>query len=133
MAMRVMRSRIVMMMGLVHAMACGDAADVPPDAPPDTPAIVDMDHDGHPASQDCDDRDPNVWQNLSYGFRDADGDGHTVAQAGTVCSGASLPKGYSLVASDPDCDDTDPTAFTMVTGFLDIDGDEFGDGMAMTF
>lgn len=50
-----------------------------------------------------------------------------------MCSGASLPRGYSLVAGDPDCDDTDPAAFTTVTGFLDIDGDGFGDGMAMTF
>jgi hypothetical protein len=92
-----------------------------------------MDHDGHPASEDCDDSNPDVWQNLAYSFRDADGDGYTVAQAGTVCSGASLPKGYSRVAGAPDCDDTDPAAFTTVTGFLDIDGDGFGDGMAMTF
>ncbi len=148
-------SRAVALVLIAHVVACGDSADAPhdgplrpdaalphdaalaPDAPadamPDTVPIVDMDHDGHPAGEDCDDNDPNVWQNLPYSFRDADGDGHTVAQAGTICSGASLRKGYSLVAGDPDCDDTDPAAFTTVTGFLDIDGDGVGDGMAMTF
>ena len=149
-------SRLVLAAVVVFAAACGDSppdaplrpdaavphdasptpdapADAPPDAPPDTPAIVDLDHDGHPAGEDCDDSDPSVWQNLPYSFRDADGDGHTVAQAGTVCSGASLPRGYSLTAGDPDCDDADPAAFTTVTGFLDVDGDGFGDGMAVSF
>ncbi|HEX8107303.1 MAG TPA: hypothetical protein VF516_06210, partial [Kofleriaceae bacterium] len=135
--------------------ACGDAPEVPhdrplrpdagvppdaapppdasPDVPPDAAPVIDIDHDGHLAGEDCDDSDPDVWQNLPYSFRDADGDGHTVALAGTICSGASLPKGYSRVAGDPDCDDADPNAFTAVTGFLDVDGDGFGDGMAMTF
>jgi hypothetical protein len=140
---------------VAHAVACGDPAEVPgggsprpdagvppdaaplPDAPmdagPDAPPVIDLDHDGHPAGEDCDDHDPNVWQKLAYSFRDADSDGHTVAQDGAVCSGASLPKGYSQVAGDPDCDDTDPQAFTVVTGFLDIDGDGVGDGAAMAF
>lgn len=153
--MKTLRFRMFMLVLGPWVAACGDSFDTPhdgpprpdagvprdasppPDAPadarPDAPAIVDMDHDGHPAGQDCDDSNPDVWQSLAYGFRDADGDGHTVAQAGTVCSGASLPRGYSLVAGDPDCDDTDPMAFTAVTGFLDVDGDGIGDGMATAF
>jgi hypothetical protein len=110
------------------------APDSPPDAAtPDAPLAVDADHDGHPADADCDDNDPHVWQNLAYSFRDADGDGHTVAAAGMICSGASLPPGYSTVAGEPDCDDADPAVFTLVTGFLDTDGDGVGDGMAMAF
>jgi len=67
------------------------------------------------------------------GFRDADGDGRTVAQAGAICSGASLPPGYSQVPNEPDCDDTDPAVFSTVTGFADIDGDGVGDGIATSF
>jgi hypothetical protein len=93
---------------------------------------IDDDHDGHPAGEDCDDHDANVWQNLAYSFRDADGDGHTVSAAGTICSGARLPPGYSLTPGPPDCNDTDPTVFTSLTGFVDVDGDDVGDGDAMS-
>ena len=67
--------------------ACGSATDTSKDGPPrpdaalpdaarpDAPPVIDADHDGHPADVDCDDNDPNVWQNLAYSFRDADGDG----------------------------------------------------------
>jgi hypothetical protein len=109
--------------------------DAPPpiDAMPDTPPAVDMDHDGHPADADCDDNDPAVWQNLAYSFRDADGDQHTVAASGTICTGGTLPPGYSTVAGEPDCDDADPAVFASVVGFFDGDGDTFGDGPAMPF
>lgn len=112
-------------------------ADAPPDvaidAPPDGSPTIDDDHDGHPASADCDDHDPAVWQALAYSFRDADGDGHTAFQPGTICSGAALPAGYATVASDPDCDDADPARFTQVTGYLDLDGDGVGVGPAIAF
>jgi len=142
-----MRNLIIYTAALLLA-ACGDSADTPlhadaglpkdapqadapPDAMPDAKPIVDVDHDGHPAEADCDDHDPNVWQNLAYSFRDADGDGRTVAAAGMVCSGTSLPAGYSLVSSKIDCDDADPTVFTSLTGFVDDDGDGVGDGPAV--
>jgi hypothetical protein len=154
-----MISRIAVVTLIAHAVACGDSLDAPPDGPqradaalpqdasfdaarpdarsvdamPDATPIVDLDHDGHPADADCDDNDPTVWQNLPYNFRDADGDGHTVSAAGMICSGASLPPGYSLVPGEPDCDDADPAVFTQVTGFLDADGDGVGDGIAMPF
>ena len=106
--------------------------EAPPDAPPDGPPVIDQDHDGHPADADCDDTNPAVWRNVAYFFRDADGDGHTVASVGSVCTGDSLPPGYLLSPGDPDCNDADPAEFTAVTGFLDIDGDGFGDATTMT-
>jgi hypothetical protein len=111
----------------------GDAMpDGRPDARPDAQLPFDADHDGHPAGDDCDDHDPSVWQDLAYSFRDVDGDGHTVAQAGTICAGGSLPPDYLITAGPPDCNDGDPAVFTSVTGFVDVDGDGVGDGVAMT-
>ena len=46
---------------------------------------------GTPTGADCDDNDSAVWQELSYSFRDADGDGHTIASPGTLCVGRELP------------------------------------------
>ncbi|HET9625483.1 MAG TPA: hypothetical protein VFP84_29145, partial [Kofleriaceae bacterium] len=106
-------------------------ATAAPDAAPDAPPAIDDDHDGHPAEADCDDHDPAVWQDLAYGFRDADGDGRTVASAGTICSGASLPRGFLVAASLPDCDDTDPAVFDLVNGFIDLDRDGVGAGPLM--
>lgn len=150
--MRFMFSRAAVVMLIVDVVACGDSLDVPHDGPVrpdaalprdaapegdaiaiDAKPVVDMDHDGHPADADCDDNDPNVWQNLPYAFRDADGDGHTAPAAGTICSGASIPPGYSLLPGEPDCNDADPAVFTQLTGFVDADGDGFGDGVAMAF
>src|SRR5215510_833989 len=105
------------------AAACGDSREhggPPVDAgvdAPDAKAPIDDDHDGHPASEDCDDHDPKVWQNLAYHFRDADGDGRTIAEVGMICSGASLPPGYAVEAGAPDCNDADPAVFASVTGF----------------
>lgn len=131
--------------------ACGSSADVPHDgpiapdaapdgsidAPPDAmidgSPIVDDDHDGHPASADCDDHDPAVWQQLAYLYRDTDGDHHTVFQDGSICSGATLPAGYATVAGDPDCDDHDAARFAQVVGYADVDGDGIGDGAAFAF
>ncbi|HEY0987479.1 MAG TPA: hypothetical protein VGD80_10530 [Kofleriaceae bacterium] len=104
-----------------------------PDAPPDAPPPIDVDHDGVPVDVDCDDNDPDVWQNLAYSFRDADGDGRTVAASGVVCSGFVLPPGYSTVAGDPDCDDGNAAVFALLVGFADRDGDGFGDGIATPF
>jgi len=106
-----------------------DGAQQPPiDAMPDAPPPIDLDHDGHPAGADCDDNDATVWQELPYSFRDADGDGHTIASPGTLCAGASLPAGYSQLPGAPDCDDADPAVFTAVAGYVDADGDGVGDG-----
>jgi hypothetical protein len=108
--------------------------DAPPiDPPPDGPPPIDVDRDGVPAGEDCNDHDPALLQNLPYSFRDADGDDRTVAESGVVCSGLALPPGYLTVAGDPDCDDGDAAVFALLTGFADTDGDGFGDGIAMAF
>ncbi len=114
--------------------AAPDAApDAPPDAKPDAPPPIDIDHDGHPAEADCDDTDPDVWQDLPYSYRDADGDQHTVAETGTICTGASLPAGYATTPGEPDCNDADAAAHTIVAGFFDDDGDGVGAGSLATF
>jgi hypothetical protein len=109
------------------------AVDATIDGAPDAPPAIDEDHDGHPAGTDCDDHDPAVWRPLPYSFRDADGDGHTVAASGMICSGEQLPPGYLQQPGEPDCNDSDPAVFTQVIGFRDPDGDDHGEGMPMSF
>src|SRR5262245_9273760 len=118
------------------ATACGDqVAQSPPDAaeprPPDAAPPIDHDGDGHPAGADCDDGDAAVWQLLAYSFRDADGDQHVTPAQGTICSGATLPAGYTTDGGELDCDDSDPAVFASVTGFVDSDGDGVGEGAAL--
>jgi hypothetical protein len=82
-------------------------------------------------SVDCDDTDATRWQLLPYAAVDADGDGFSIAKTGQVCSGASLPKGYSASPPDArttDCDDSNPTAWRWVMVFADKDGDGVGAG-----
>ncbi len=55
------------------------------------------------ATADCNDADATKWQNLT-GYGDVDGDTYRAKASIQVCSGASLPAGYSGVAGD-DCDD----------------------------
>lgn len=88
------------------------------------------------AAGDCAPTDVAAWTPRSYAFRDADGDGAAVASVGTVCSGVALPPGYLLLAPPNrplDCDDGDAGSFVELAGFLDVDGDQFGDGPALSF
>ncbi|HYX37552.1 MAG TPA: ELWxxDGT repeat protein [Oligoflexus sp.] len=63
---------------------------------------------------DCDSSNALKWQTLAFSHRDADGDGHSIASAGTVCSGSALPTGYLTSAlSTTDCDDTNPSYHTV--------------------
>ncbi len=132
---------------LVALVACGDsggssekpdagAPDARVDAPsalPDAPALADEDRDGYPADGDCDDQNPARWILRDYAHRDADGDTRTVPSEGTVCSGTTLPEGYFTAPQGTDCDDADPLAFQMVSGYLDADRDGFGDGELLSF
>jgi hypothetical protein len=78
---------------------------------------------------DCDDQDATVWQSLSYLYRDEDGDGYTTyLSGGVVCSGATLPPGYTNDWTGIDCDDADASAFAPAYGYVDADRDGVGAG-----
>jgi hypothetical protein len=62
----------------------------------------DRDMDGY-YDGDCDDNNANLWQ-LLPGYLDSDGDGFGSGNLIMVCSGESLPVGYSEIGGD--CDDT---------------------------
>ncbi|MDX2133558.1 MAG: MopE-related protein [Saprospiraceae bacterium] len=55
---------------------------------------------------DCAPSDNTKWQLLS-GYTDADGDGYTVGALAQICSGASLPVGYTASSLGSDCNDND--------------------------
>ncbi|MCE9673639.1 hypothetical protein LY474_38130 [Myxococcus stipitatus] len=68
-----------------------------------------------------------------YAFRDLDGDGITVAEAGTVCSPPSgLPPGYRPTPSlgEQDCDDASAGTWRLANVYADTDLDGYGAGAA---
>ncbi|HEX8434884.1 hypothetical protein [Archangium sp.] len=81
---------------------------------------------------DCAPTDSSRWVPRAYAYRDADGDGATVAESGQVCSGASLPRGYLPWGASPDCDDTNASARVSWSVFADTDGDGVGAGPTVT-
>jgi hypothetical protein len=94
---------------------------------------ADSDDDGYGEGMDCDgpdcnDADDSAWQNKE-GYVDSDEDGYTVGGVGQVCSGSSLPSGYSSTRSNTDdCDDSDSTIYQNITGYTDNDHDGYGYG-----
>lgn len=82
---------------------------------------------------DCAPEDGTRWRMESYGWRDADGDGATVASEGQVCIGLALPQGYSQSpGASSDCDDTDASARITWNLFADTDKDGVGAGSLVT-
>lgn len=81
---------------------------------------------------DCDDNNPNVWISLS-GYKDLDGDGYTVGNRETFCTGGSLPAGYIAISSGQDCDDSDNTVWRSVQLYVDADGDGYTVGNPATY
>ena len=81
---------------------------------------------------DCAPDDGSRWRELGYLQRDADADGVTVASAGTVCAGASLPAGHAMAASGADCDDGDAERWLAMEGYADVDLDGFGAGAVVS-
>ena len=78
------------------------------------------------SGSDCAPADAARWQMLAYGFRDADGDSYTVAQSGSLCSGAALPAGYATAAHGNDCNDGDAALWRWLVLYTDSDGDGVG-------
>jgi len=70
---------------------------------------IDNDGDGYNISggvcgpADCDDTNNSIWQNLT-GYIDNDGDNYGTGILLTICSGLSLPSGYSSTGGD--CNDS---------------------------
>jgi hypothetical protein len=82
---------------------------------------------------DCAPADGSAWRNWAYAYRDADLDGRTIPEAGTLCIGAAPPGGYGNAAAGVDCDDVDETVWAAVLGFADGDEDRVGAGSAVQF
>ncbi|QRK12380.1 hypothetical protein JQX13_21555 [Archangium violaceum] len=80
------------------------------------------------AATDCEPRDASRFKQVSYRFRDADGDGATVPEEGTVCGGNGvLPTGYRLEpAAQTDCDDTRADRWQWLDLYPDVDRDTVG-------
>jgi ELWxxDGT repeat protein len=65
---------------------------------------------------DCNSSDATQWQMLAYSHRDTDGDGHSIASSGSICSGSALPSGYlNSTLGTTDCDDTNGSYHTVAT------------------
>jgi hypothetical protein len=77
---------------------------------------------------DCDPSDPGRWRIHAYLYRDADGDGVTVAREGVLCIGTMMDPGYPPAPSGVDCDDGDPLRWLTMEGYADKDGDGAGAG-----
>jgi Putative metal-binding motif len=79
------------------------------------------------SGEDCEDEDVSAWQNLN-GYVDADLDGHGDEDATEeqLCTGESLPVGYSTL--NDDCDDSVPSVFTGADEIADNGVDEDCDG-----
>jgi hypothetical protein len=84
-----------------------------------------------PTTGDCAPDDSQRSGMRPYAYRDADGDGFTVPSSGEVCTGASLPPGYSNQPQGLDCDDQDTARFTVATVWVDSDRDGYGEGESL--
>lgn len=94
--------------------------------------LTDVDGDAVSLPDDCDDNDRTAFQNLT-GYQDTDGDGRTVGELQTLCTGLSLPEGYTEIRStEPDCDDTTDALYQNLTGYIDADGDGYTMGAPRT-
>ncbi len=80
---------------------------------------------GHAATgTDCSPGDSAAWRSYAYSHLDLDGDGRTIASAGTLCIGATVPAGYLTAPNGNDCDDANPAAWTSYAySYVDLDGD----------
>jgi hypothetical protein len=77
---------------------------------------------------DCAPDDPARWRVASYAGVDRDGDGYTVREPGSVCTGEGLPDPFRTTLRGNDCDDADPARWRWVVVYRDLDGDGVGAG-----
>ncbi|MGC3981841.1 MAG: hypothetical protein QM808_11310 [Steroidobacteraceae bacterium] len=83
------------------------------------------------ADADCDDSNAALWHLLTYASVDQDRDEHRTIATGNVCSGTTLPTGYSSsipTQLEHDCNDSDSTVWRYATVYSDRDGDGVGSG-----
>ena len=80
---------------------------------------------------DCNDNNNLVWQNLS-GYADVDSDGYTTGALLTICTGATLPAGYSASSLGTDCNDNNNLVWQNLSGYVDVDGDGYTTGTQLT-
>ncbi|MFH1537132.1 MAG: BPL-N domain-containing protein, partial [Patescibacteria group bacterium] len=105
--------------------------------------IVDIDGDGVPEEDDCNDNDPNISQDQTY-YADNDSDGLGDPNNTTSVCALTVPTGYVTnnsdlndndadndgVETENDCNDQDPNLQNNITVYLDNDGDGYGVGTA---
>lgn len=72
-------------------------------------------------SNDCDDDDNAVWQQV-VGWYDFDDDGYN-STGGIICIGNSYPTHYYSSTLGLDCNDNNPSAHSFETWYLDADND----------
>ncbi|MFA5856389.1 MAG: Ig-like domain-containing protein [Candidatus Pacearchaeota archaeon] len=89
----------------------------------------DRDGDGIISDFDCNDNNPNVWQNLS-GYSDSDLDGYSSGNLVMACSGEFLPEGYYTINHN-DCSPNNPEFYQLIVGYEDNDFDDIGSGNAL--
>ena len=88
----------------------------------DLDARMDLDSDGIPRPEDCDDQDANVGRETTW-YVDSDGDGYGDPEiSGEACD---QPSGY--VHDSADCDDNDAGVNPGVDWYRDADDDGYGD------
>ena len=73
--------------------------------------------------KDCDEADEGKWQ-LLPGYLDFDKDGNGTGSILSVCSGYTLPLGYSFTSTD--CNDSNASIWENKNFYLDSDKDGFG-------
>lgn len=92
-----------------------------------TPDIEDEDGDGYPEDVDCDDNNENIWQLINgYVDSDTDGYGDPSSISEPICSGNTLPTGYST--NNNDCNDNNGNIWQYLQLYPDNDGDGNGAG-----